>query len=155
MAASSPQSRRARHRDTPMPDPTVTDEQLAAYLQEQLPLSELAEVEKALRENESLRRRAAALALRRDLPYHSVGSIWRAERLSCPERSELGAYLLGTLDAGRADYLSFHLRTLGCRYCAANLADLQASSRAAPPDAARRKRYFESSIGGLRRGDDK
>src|SRR5688500_7635572 len=54
-----------------MPDP-VTDEQLAAYLQEQLPLAELAAVEKALREDEPLRRRAAALALRRDLPYHSV-----------------------------------------------------------------------------------
>jgi hypothetical protein len=56
-----------------MPD-SVTDEQLAAYLQEQLPLAELAAVEKSLRENEPLRRRAAALAFRRDLPYHSVGA---------------------------------------------------------------------------------
>ena len=134
-----------------MPETAVTDEQLAAYLQEQLPLADLAALEKLLRESEPLRRRAAALALRRDLPHHSVGAIWRAERLSCPERTELGAYLLGTLDDGRADYVSFHLRTLGCRYCAANLADLQASSAAAPPNAERRRRYFESSIGGLRR----
>lgn len=133
----------------------VTDEQLAAYLQEQLPLPELAAVEIALREDEVLRRRAAALALRRDLPYHSVGSIWRVERLSCPERPELGAYLLGTLDDGRADYISFHLRTLGCRYCTANLADLQTSASSAAPDAARRERYFEWSIGGLRRRDER
>ena len=133
--------------------PPVTDEQLAAYLQEQLPLPELAAVEKALRESEPLRRRAAALAARRDLPYHSVGSIWRADRLSCAGREELGAYLLGTLDPGRAEYLGFHLRVVGCRYCAANLADLQAASRSAP-DAARRRRYFESSAGSLRRGDD-
>ena len=134
-----------------MTQTAVTDEQLTAYLHEQLPLAELAAVEKLLREDEPLRRRAAALALRRDLPYHSVGAIWRAERLSCPDRSEFGAYLLGTLDDGRADYLSFHLRTLGCRYCAANLADLQASSAAAPANTERRRRYFESSIGGLRR----
>jgi anti-sigma factor RsiW len=128
----------------------ITDEQLAAYLQEQLPLAELAAIEKTLRDSDALRRRAAALALRRDLPYHSVGSIWRAERLSCPDRAELGAYLLGTLDQGRSDYVSFHLRTLGCRYCAANVADLRAASVAAPADVTRRRRYFESSAGHLR-----
>ena len=136
-----------------MPSNTVTDEQLAAYLQEQLPLTELTSVEKALREHEPLRKRAAALALRRDLPYHSVGAIWRVGRLSCPERTELGAYLLGTLDEGRADFVTFHLRTTGCRYCAANLADLRAASKPALPAAVRRRRYFESSAGHLRRSD--
>jgi len=135
-----------------MPD-SVTDEQLAAYLQEQLPLTELAAVEKALREDEPLRRRAAALALRRDLPYHSVGAIWRAARLSCPDRAELGAFLLGTLDDARADYLAFHLRTLGCRYCAANLTDLHTATTSRTPDPTRRRKYFESSVGGLRRRD--
>ena len=136
-----------------MPDLSVSDEQLTAYLQEQLPIAELAAVEKALREDAELRRRAAALALRRDLAYHSVGSIWRTERLSCPERNELGSYLLGTLDAARVDYIDFHLRTLGCRYCTANLADLSAASRAAKPDTERRRRYFESSAGKLRSRD--
>ena len=133
-----------------MSDPVFSDEQLAAYLQEQLPLTELAAVEKALRDAEGLRRRAAALALRRDLAFHSVGSIWRSERLSCPERNELGSYLLGTLDPARADYINFHLRTLGCRYCTANLADLSEAARAVTPDTARRRRYFESSAGHLR-----
>ncbi|MBA3315856.1 MAG: hypothetical protein M3552_21450 [Planctomycetota bacterium] len=133
-----------------MPALDITDEQLTAYLQEQLPLAELAAVEKALREHETLRRRAAALALRRDLAYHSVGSIWRSERLSCPERTELGSYLLGTLDEAHVAYVDFHIRTLGCRYCTANLADLSEASRTAKPDAARRRRYFESSAGKLR-----
>ncbi len=133
-----------------MTDLDFTDEQLTAYLQEQLPLAELAAVEKGLREHEGLRRRAAALALRRDLAYHSVGSIWRSERLSCPERSELGSYLLGTLEDARTEYIDFHLRTLGCRYCTANLADLSEASRAVKPDTARRRRYFESSAGQLR-----
>jgi len=132
---------------------TVTDEQLAAYLAEQLPLTELAAVERALRNDNHLRRRAAMLALRHDLPYHSVGAIWRTQRLSCPDRAELGAYLLGTLEEGRADYVNFHLLTFGCRYCAANLADLRASASPAPPAAARRRKFFESSAGRLRRDD--
>lgn len=134
-----------------MPETSVTDDQLTAYLQEQLPLEELAAVERGLRNSEPLRRRAAALAMRRDLAYHSVGAIWRTERLSCPDRAELGASLLGTLDDDRADYVAFHVRTLGCRYCAANLADLRAAATATPTDAARRRRYFESSAGAFRR----
>lgn len=132
-----------------MPALNVSDEQLTAYLQEQLPLGELAAVEKALRASDELRRRAAALAMRRDLAYHSVGSIWRTERLSCPDRSELGSFLLGTLDSGRVDYINFHVRSIGCRYCAANLADLTEASRTAKPDSTRRRRYFESSAGQL------
>ncbi|MGC1274599.1 MAG: hypothetical protein WBC44_12915 [Planctomycetaceae bacterium] len=134
-----------------MSDLTVTDDQLTAYLQEQLPLVELAAVEKALRDSEPLRRRAAGLALRHDLAYHSVGAIWRSERLSCPDRAELGASLLGTLDNDRVDYVAFHVRTLGCRYCTANLADLRAASTVLPADTARRRRYFESSAGHFRR----
>jgi hypothetical protein len=134
-----------------MPEINFSDEQLTAYLQEQLPLGELAAIEKSLRTSEELRRRAAALAMRRDLAYHSVGSIWRTERLSCPDRSELGSFLLGTLDAGRVDYINFHVRTLGCRYCAANLADLSEAARTTKPDATRRRRYFESSAGHLRK----
>ena len=133
-----------------MREHAITDEQLVAYLQEELPLAELASLERALRSDRELGRRAARLASRRDLAGHSVGAIWRAERLSCPNREELGAYLLGALDEGRASYISFHLRSLGCRYCGANLADLQASSRQGAGDEARRRRYFESSAGHLR-----
>lgn len=130
---------------------SVSDEVLTAYLHEQLGLQELVRVETALREDEGLCRRAAMLAMRRDLPYHSVGSIWRTERLSCPGRDELGAYLLGTIEGDRADYISFHHRVVGCRYCSANLADLQARSSGSLPDQQRRRRYFESSAGHLSR----
>ena len=137
---------------TSWPD-MISDDQLAAYLHEQLPLAELASIEMALRENESLRRRAAGLAIRRDLPYHSVGAIWRTERLSCPDRAQIGAYLLGTLDESHADFIAFHLRILGCRYCAANLADLRVAADSIPPAAARRRRYYESSAGLLRKDE--
>jgi hypothetical protein len=134
-----------------MPPFDLSDEQLTAYLQEQLPLPQLAAVERSLRESEELRRRAAALALRRDLAYHSVGSIWRTERLSCADRAELGSFLLGTLGDAEVEYINFHVRTLGCRYCAANLADLTEAARAIKPDTSRRRRYFESSAGRLRK----
>ena len=133
-----------------MSEQDIRDEQLVAYLQEELPLADLAMMERALRSSESLARRAARLAMRRDLACHDIGAIWRSERLSCPDRSELGQYLLGTLSADRAEYISFHFRSLGCRYCAANLADLQARSQDSAPDHARRRRYFESSAGRLR-----
>lgn len=140
-----------------MTDSIVSDEQLVAYLREELPLVDLARVEQALRTDKTLAKRASRLAMRRDLSSHDVGAIWRSDRLSCPDRGELGEYLLGTLAPDRADYISFHFRTLGCRYCAANLADLQARSQESAPDTARRRRYFESSAGRLKanRPDDR
>jgi hypothetical protein len=49
------------------------------------------------------------------------------------------------------DYINFHIRTLGCRFCSANLADLTEAARATKPDAGRRRRYFESSAGRLQK----
>src|SRR5687767_11717864 len=104
-----------------------SDTQLLAYLDETLPVEEMTAVERELRASESLRARAAGLARRRDHGTHSVGEIWRRLRLSCPSRNQLGGFLLGTLDGQLARYVDFHLRTIGCRYCAANLADLEQS----------------------------
>ena len=54
-----------------------------------------------------------------------LSQIWQQQRLSCLKRSTIGAYLLGTLDQPWHDYVSFHLHQLGCRFCRANLEDLQ------------------------------
>ena len=53
---------------------------------------------------------------------HSVGAIWRRQRLSCPPREQLGSYLLGVLDDDVQNYIQFHLQTIGCAFCLANLA---------------------------------
>ncbi|MEX0716145.1 MAG: hypothetical protein WD066_06145 [Planctomycetaceae bacterium] len=135
-----------------MPAP-FTDQQLLGYLDEALAVEEMAKVEQALRGSEALRGRLAGLAARRDQGVHSVGDIWRRGRLSCPSREELGTFLVGTLERTRAEYVDFHLRTVGCRYCLANLADLGTH---APTDAGtqrRRSRFFESSAGKLRRSE--
>ena len=68
---------------------------------------------------------SSILLQERDRGEHSVGAIWRRQRLSCVKREQLGSYLLGVLDDDVQDYIQFHLRTIGCAYCLANLADLQ------------------------------
>lgn len=136
-----------------MANATFTDTQLLAYLDEMLPVEEMTAVERAMRDSDSLRTRAAGLVRRRDQGAHTVGEIWRRLRLSCPSRSQLGSFLLGTLDENHAEYIDFHLRTIGCRYCAANLADLQQSADAASSASARRRKFFASSAGYLGRSN--
>ena len=54
--------------------------------------------------------------------------IWEFQRPSCPKRSTIGAHLLGTLDEQWHKYVDFHVNTLGCKFCRANLEDLKAQS---------------------------
>lgn len=129
-----------------------TDEQLLAYLDELLPAEQMAAVEQELRHAEGLRRRLSALIRRRDQGQHSVGEIWRRHRLSCPSRRELGQWLLDRLDADLAGYIEFHLRTVACRYCTANLADLERAMEPDPATQQRRRKFFQSSAGYLRTG---
>lgn len=133
-----------------MTQTAFTDAELLAYLDEMLPSERASLVEKELRDSAPLRQRATILARRRDQGGHSVGEIWRRQRLSCLTRSQLGSYLLGTLEQHVADYVEFHLRTIGCRICAANLHDLQSAQQADGEIRQRRRKFFESSAGYLR-----
>ncbi|MCA9020391.1 MAG: hypothetical protein KDA74_09635, partial [Planctomycetaceae bacterium] len=74
-----------------------TDQELLAYLDENLSVALMSQVEDALRHSDSLRVRLATLSRQRNDGVHSVGEIWRQNRLSCPSRSQLGGYLLETL----------------------------------------------------------
>lgn len=134
-----------------MPEPTFTDHEILAFLDELLPVEQMARVEKAMRESEILRRKAAGLARRRDQGAHTVGEIWRRLRLSCPTRHQLGSYLLGAVETDLADYLDFHIGTIGCRFCAANLKDLEEEMRRTPEVEQRRRKFFQSSAGYLTR----
>jgi len=129
---------------------TITREQLSAYLDDALSETETSRVEMALRESEALRQQLRTLMQGRDRGEHSIGAIWRRQRLSCPSREQLGSFLLQVLDDGPRDYIDFHLRVIGCAYCLANLADLQARQRESAPKAQQRqRRFFESSAGYL------
>lgn len=135
----------------------ITDAQLSAYLEEALPDDQLVAIETQLRNDESLRKRLQTIIGREDAGLHSIGVVWRRNRLSCPSRDELSRYLLDVLEPEVADYVKFHLQVVGCAYCAANLDDLRQSQTAGQPtsgpdhQAARRQRYFETSVGRLKK----
>jgi anti-sigma factor RsiW len=118
---------------------------LHAYLDDALDDAEMARVEQLLRSSDAAREALASAMEERDRGEHSLGAIWRREHLTCPTREQLSSYLLGVLDDDLTDYLKFHLETIGCRVCTANLADLQAQRETPPESSARRRRYFTSS----------
>jgi hypothetical protein len=128
---------------------------LIAYLDEGLPAESMAAIEDALRNDAQLMLQLKEIVARRDSGVHSLGEIWRRYRLSCPTREQLGSHLLGILPEEEADYIRFHVETIGCRYCQANLDDLKSQQAAAAKDAhgeqttRRRKKYFQSSAGHL------
>jgi DNA-binding phage protein len=128
----------------------ISREQLHAYLDDALSDAEMARIEQALRDSEPLRRALRQAMQERDRGEHSLGAVWRRERLTCPTREQLGSYLLQVLDEEQQDYIEFHLQVIECPYCVANLADLQALQQEAPPQAReRRRRFFQSSAGYL------
>jgi hypothetical protein len=130
---------------------TFTDAELAAYLDEDLPQERMVTIEQHLRDDPTLCERMANIVGERDAGVHTVGAMWRRNRMSCPTREQLGSFLLNVLDNAHTGYLRFHLETVGCRICNASLADLR--DQHAADDAAavesRRKKYFQSSAGYL------
>jgi hypothetical protein len=129
---------------------TFTITELESYLDEALPPEQMAAVEEALRRDESLLRQLAGINSRRDAGVHSLGEIWRRNRLSCPGRQQLGNYLLGILTDEEAAYIGFHLDTIGCRCCQANVTDLKSQAAAsATTQRERRQKFFQSSAGYL------
>lgn len=133
-----------------------SDAELQSYLDEAAAPERMAAIETALREEESLRIRLADLVSARDAGLHSLGEVWRRRRLTCPTREQLGSHLMGILPTDQADYVTFHIEIVECRWCAANLEDLQTqhsvSNDAESPNP-RRERYFQSSVGRLKESD--
>ncbi len=77
--------------------------------------------------------------------------LWRSLRLSCPKRTTIGAFVLGTLDRDWHSYVDFHLHTLGCHFCRANFEDLKPETPEGLPPVLR-ARIMESTVGFLRKG---
>ncbi len=135
-----------------MPDSTtISDAELLAWLDEDLSSARMSEVETQLRASPELQQRTAHLISERDQGTLTVGEVWRRHHLSCPTRHELGSYLLQAADAGASDYIRFHLETIGCRTCQANIEDLQQAQATTPETLERRQRIFASSVSRLKR----
>lgn len=132
----------------------ITDPVLLAYLEESLASEVMATIENELRRDPQLRYRLSNLIAQRESGVHSVGDIWRRNRLSCPTREELGSYLLGAMMDDAASYVQFHCEQIGCRYCQANLEDLRSAEEASTNSATvrqRRNRFFQSSVGRIQK----
>jgi hypothetical protein len=69
----------------------------------------------------------------------------------------MGNYLLGVLPKERADYIDFRIKVLRCRYTIAMMNDFEnrQSSAGKSETNHRRKKYFDSSAGLLRRSKGK
>jgi hypothetical protein len=57
----------------------------------------------------------------------------------------LSGYLHGVLDADLRNYIDFHLKTIACPSCLANLDDLREKQAEPSAQNHRRRRYFETS----------
>ena len=132
--------------------PRFTLQELEGYLEETLPAETMAAIEAALRTDPTLLEQLTSINGRRDAGVHTVGEIWRRHRVSCPSRQELGSFLLGALSEEQEQYVKFHLETIGCRLCQANVHDLRLQEQGHTSAAtARRTKYFQSSAGMLKR----
>ena len=126
--------------------------EIEAFLDEALEPDQMAQIEASMRDDHQLLGQLAEVISRRDAGIHSLGEIWRKYRISCPSREDLGSYLLNVLSPDQQLYIQFHLETISCRFCQANLDDLKEQQLGNKEDqSARRKRYFESSAGYLQR----
>jgi len=120
-----------------MPEPSrpITRQVLRDFVEDDLPDAEKALVEKAVRRDPALAALLKDVRDELDRGEHSVGAIWRRERLSCPTREQLGQHLLGAAPPDLGDYIEFHLETVGCPYCLANLDDLKVVQKKTKPVA--------------------
>ena len=78
-----------------------------------------------------------------------VTEVWEEHRLTCPKRSTIGRYLLRSLEPQWLALVDFHVNRLGCRFCHANLDDLQ--KKTDEDSAATRERVLHSTIGFFKR----
>lgn len=131
------------------PREEFTDEELLAYVDERLPATVAVEIERHLRSSNSLAGRLVALLQSADPGNLTIGGMWRRGRWSCPPRAVLAGFVSGRLGDGLSQYLRFHMETIGCRVCEANVQDLRRMD-ADGEGVERSRKIFQSSAGALR-----
>lgn len=127
---------------------TFTNEELLAYVDERLPPSRAAEVERQLRASSELLNRLVLLMQSVERGDVTLGGMWRRGRWSCPPRAVWAGFVAGRLGDGLSQYLQFHLDTAGCRICESSVLDLRRGDNLDQDD--RVQKIFQSSAGSLR-----
>ena len=133
-----------------------SDAELEAYLDEGLDSKRAAHLEQAVREDQELLARLSHINGRRDAGIHTLGEIWRRNQIGVPSVEQMSNYLLGVLSSEEADYIQFRLETLKCPYTVALYKDLKEQADASSEEGVevRRRKYFNSSAGLLRKPKD-
>jgi len=127
-----------------------SDAELFAYLDEDLEAGRMTDIEHELRADPALHKRLMTLRTNTSAGNHSLGAIWQSHHISCPNREDLGNFLLGIMPPDQEAFVKTHLEINGCRRCQANVDDLQQQqSEAQALTQNRRQRYFQSSAGYL------
>jgi len=124
-----------------------SDAELFAYLDEDLEVGRMTDIEHELRADPALLDRLTSLRASTVAGNHSLGAIWQSHHISCPSREDLGNFLLEIMPPDQKAFVKTHIEINGCRQCQANLDDLQQQSAARALALDRRQRYFQSSAG--------
>lgn len=114
-------------------------------------LLEIDEKQVALVKHRLVKRLAAQIGTDGEvLPDESMLTrLWEQHRPSCPKRSTVGKWLMGTLEDEWAEYVAFHIEQLGCRFCQANREDLRTDTDENHSSSVR-NRIMQSSVGFFR-----
>ena len=130
-----------------------TDADLESYLDETLHPDLAIDLEQSLKEDRDLLGRLSYINGRRDAGIHTLGEIWRRNQVGVPTREQISEYIAGKLPVEHEQYIDFRVNILKCRYTIAHLNDLQNDSEENQSEG-RRKKYFDSSAGLLRKKND-
>lgn len=129
-----------------------SDRELEAYLDESLDAEQARRIESAMRSDATVIARLSQINRMRESGVHTLGEIWRQHQVGVPDRASVGQFLLGVLSRDQAEYLEFRLNVLKCPYTIALVADLRNQhAEAADHTQRRRRKYYESSAGLLRK----
>lgn len=135
-------------------NPVFTDAELEAYLDEALDAVRSAELEQQVSEDKELLARLSRINGRRDAGIHTLGEIWRRNQIGVPTVEHMNNHLDGNLTAEESDYVKFRMDVLKCPFTIAMYKDLSAEKDGSTATETRRRKYFDSSAGLLRKHDD-
>jgi len=131
-----------------------TEAELEAYLEESLGPLRAADLEKSLREDPGLIEKLSHINARRDAGIHTIGEIWRRNQVGVPSDQQISSFLMGVASDDEADYIRFRLEVLKCPFTIACWKDLKSKQNSNEDGSTRRKKYFNSSAGLLRKPED-
>lgn len=131
-----------------------SDADLESYLDETLHPDLAAELEQSLKEDDEMLDRLSHINGRRDAGIHTLGEIWRRNQVAVPTREQISEYVNGTASNEFAEYIDFRINILKCRYTIAHTNDLESEVKESEQTDSRRKKYFDSSAGLLRKKED-